>query len=134
MNKNTLRSIAPPLVIFVLVTVFCLFGKNWLEKKGVNKDVVLVANGILFIVSLAAFWIAGRSLRSSNPRAFVRAIYGSFLVKFFTLLVAAFIYIMTAQKDVNIPALVIGGALYIVYTFLEIRALNRLLKQQKKNA
>jgi hypothetical protein len=47
--------------------------------------------------------------------------------------IVAFIYIMTVKKNLSKPSLAACGILYIVYTFLETKALTRLLKQ-KKNA
>ncbi|MBL7723281.1 MAG: hypothetical protein JNK27_03990 [Chitinophagaceae bacterium] len=112
---------------------FSITGKSWLEKNGVDQLVLIGGNLLLFIVSLAAFFITFKALKSANPQAFVRAMYGSFMIKFFLIAVAAFIYIMIAKKEVNKPALIICGALYIIYTAIETRALMKLLKQ-KKNA
>jgi len=48
-------------------------------------------------------------------------------------MVAAFAYIMMEKKNVNKPALIICMGLYLVYTFVEVSSLQKLLKQ-KKNA
>jgi hypothetical protein len=74
-----------------------------------------------------------RSLNSSNPQSFVRAMYGSFILKFFVLVIAAFAYIMLAKKDVNKQALFTCMGLYLIFTFIEISALTKKMKQ-KKNA
>jgi hypothetical protein len=47
--------------------------------------------------------------------------------------IAAFIYIQMAKKEVNKPALFACMGLYLVYTFIEISTLTKMLKQ-KKNA
>lgn len=131
MNKNLFQFIRPLILVFVFLTAFFISAKDWLDKKGVSQDVLIGGNLILFIVSLAAFVITARALRSSNPQAFVRAMYGSFIIKFFVLAVAAFIYIMMAKKNVNKPALIACAGLYIIYTGIETRALMKLLKQKK---
>jgi hypothetical protein len=42
-----------------------------------------------------------RSFRSENPQAFVRAVMGSFIIRFFVVAIAAFVYIMVAKQTVN---------------------------------
>jgi ACR3 family arsenite efflux pump ArsB len=131
MNKDLLRLLRPLLIIFILINAFAITGKSWLEKNSVDQSVLIAGNLLLFLVSLTAFLITYRSLRSSNPQAFVRAMYGSFMIKFFLIAIVAFIYIMIARKNVNKPGLIACGILYIVYTVLETGALMKLLKQRK---
>ena len=131
MNKDLLRLLRPLLIIFILINAFAITGNNWLEKNSVDQSVLIAGNLLLFLVSLTAFLITYRSLRSSNPQAFVRAMYGSFMIKFFLIAIVAFIYIMIARKNVNKPGLIACGILYIVYTVLETGALMKLLKQRK---
>jgi len=88
---------------------------------------------ILFLVTMSSYFLSLRGLRSTNPNAVVRSVYGSFMIKFFACAIAAFIYIMTAKKNVNKPALFICMGLYIVYSFIEVSILTKLSKQ-KKNA
>lgn len=133
MNSKPLQFIRPLIFVFTFIMAFSITGKSWLEKNGVDQLVLIGGNLLLFIVSLTAFFITFKALKSANPQAFVRAMYGSFMIKFFLIAVAAFIYIMVAKKEVNKPALIICGALYIIYTAIETRALMKLLKQ-KNNA
>ncbi len=131
MNRNQYRDFRPILFIFVFVTAFCITGKEWLAKQGIRQDVVVIGNLLLFAVSLATYLLNLRSLRSTNPQSAVRAMYGSFMIKFFMLAIAAFVYIMIAQKNVDKTGLIVCAILYILYTFFETRALMRLAKQKK---
>lgn len=133
MNKSLLHSIRPLLLIFVFTTAFCITGKGWLAKQGINQEVLVTGNLLLFGVSLLAFLITDRALKSTNPQAFVRAMYGSFMIKFFVVAIVAFIYIMVVKKDVSKPALIACAGLYIIYTAIETRALMKMLNR-KKNA
>ena len=121
----------PLVVLFVLLNIFFFAAHNWLTKKGVNNDVLIIGNLILFIATLLSFVVYLRSLRSSTAGSSVRGMYGSFMIKFFTCLIAAFAYILIAKKEVNKPALIACLGLYIVYTFLEVSSLQKLLKQKK---
>ncbi|NOT50811.1 MAG: hypothetical protein HOP10_06005 [Chitinophagaceae bacterium] len=123
----------PLVIVFVVLNVFFFAFHDWLVKKGVNNDVLIIGNLILFIATLLSLLVYMRSLKATGGGAAVRGMYGSFIVKFFTCLVAAFAYIMIAKKEVNKPALIICMGLYMVYTVIEVSALQKLLKK-KKNA
>lgn len=131
MNQTSRASLRPMIVLFVVLNAFFIAGKNMLARWGVDQSVVIAGNLILFTVSLASFLLTRRSLASANPSAFVRAIYGSFIIKFFVCAVAAFVYIMAVKKQVSKPALITCMGLYIVYTAIEVSALTKLLKQRK---
>jgi len=133
MNRNSMASLRPMILVFILLNAFFIAGKNVLTRWGVDQSVVIAGNLILFAVSLASFLLTRRSLASANPNAFVRAMYGSFMIKFFVCAIAAFVYIMAVKKEVSKPALITCMALYIAYTAIEVSALTKLLKQ-KKNA
>ncbi|HZI52775.1 MAG TPA: hypothetical protein VFD56_03695 [Chitinophagaceae bacterium] len=133
MNRTSLQLLRPMILIFILLNAFFLVGKGWILKRGVDQEVLITGNLLLFVVSIITFLITYRSLQSGNPNAFVRAMYGGFIIKFFAVAVAAFIYIMITKKNVNKPALFSCMLLYVVYTFIEVKTLLGILKQ-KKNA
>lgn len=123
----------PFIVLFLILNGFFIIGKNWLAKQEVDNEVLIIGNLILFIATILSVLIYLRSLKSSTGSAALRGMYGSFMVKFFTCLVAAFAYIMIAKKDVNKPALIICLGLYVLYTVIEVSSLQKILRQ-KKNA
>ncbi len=131
MNKSFLQPIRPLFVVFLLINALALIGTSLLAKNNINQDLLITGNLILFLVMLVSYIITYRSLHSSNNQAFIRAMYGSFLIKFFFLAIAAFVYIMMAKKNVNKPGLGVCGLLYIIYTAIEIRALMKTLKGLK---
>lgn len=133
MNRNRFAPLRPMILLFILVNAFLLTEKNWLTTRGIDQEVLIVGNLLLFLASLFSYIITRRSLDSDNPNAFVRAMYGSFIIKFFALAIAAFIYIQAAKKNVNKPAIFVCMGLYIIYTVLEISSLTKLLRK-KKNA
>lgn len=133
MNKAALQPIRPLILVFIVVSVFGIIGKDWLLKNGISQDLLIYGNLLLFGVTFGAYYINTRSLRSANPSAPVRGMYAGFMIKFFLIALAAFIYIMMAKKQVNKPGLIILAGLYIVYTALETKALMQLANA-KKNA
>ncbi len=131
MNKSLFALIRPLLIVFVAVTAVGIAGRTWLIGQGIDPDVLLVGNFIVCAATVVSLFILLRGGSSANPQSFVRSMYASFLIRFFIILIAAFIYIMTAKKAVNKPALMICAGLYILYAGLEISALLRSMKKKK---
>lgn len=132
MNKSLLQPIRPLFIVFLLINALALTSKSLLDKYHFSQDLVILGNLLLFVVVLISYIITYRSLHSNNAQAFLRAMYGSFLIKFFLLAIAAFVYIMMAKKNVNKPGLGVCAILYILYTAIEIRALMKTLKGLKQ--
>ena len=118
-------------IVFILIVI--LDRLKIFDKNGIDSTVILTGNFILFAATGLSFWISQRSFYSANLNASVRGMYGSFMIKFFICLFAAFVYIMVAKKNVNKPGLIICMGLYIIYTILEVAALQKLLKQKNKD-
>jgi hypothetical protein len=127
------RSWLPLLFIFIILNCFFFLAKNWLLEKGIDYTVLIGGNLVLFVATALSFIIYERSLKSVNPQASVRGMYGSFMIKFFICLVSAFVYIMMAKKNLNKPALIVCMGLYIIYTVIEVSSLQKLMKQNKKD-
>ena len=121
----------PMLIIFAALSASFISGKGWLLKNGIDPTLVVLANLILFAVSMAAYFILQRSLRSSNPHAFVRSVNAGFIIKFMVIAIAAFIYIYMAGKNLNKPGLLLCAGIYIIYTTVETMALMKTLKKRK---
>jgi uncharacterized membrane protein len=119
------------ILLLTVVSIAVFLFRERLAVQGADWRVLVAGNGLLFGVHTLAFGISYRALRSSNPQAFVRSMYGSFLLKFFGLALAAFVYIMLERRQVSKMALAGLAALYIVYTAVEVRGLLGLLKARK---
>ena len=128
--RRTSKEFVPILLLFVVVNSLSIsFRKRW-AAWNVDQDVLIIGNLFLFLITLVSFVIAKRGLQNSNPHAFVRSVYGSIMSKLFICLIAAFIYIAVYKKDLNKPAFFACMGLYLVYTFLEVSILTRLLRRQ----
>jgi|ERR1700694_1332226 len=129
MMNRRFKAFAPVAIFFVALNAFFISGKSMLARWHADQDVLLVGNLLLFAVTLASFLLAQRGLKNPNPHAFVRSVYGSVMIKLFVCMIAAFIYIAIFKANLNKAALFTCMALYLVYTFLEIGVLMKLLKQ-----
>ena len=131
--NNRLRPLLPAIIVYIIVMISSVLLRDRSMFPGVNFDILMYGATIVFLVSVVSFLLLSGSLHSSNPQAFVRAMYGSFVLKFFVIAIAAFIYIMVEKKNVNKPALFASLGLYFVFMFIEITVLTRLMRS-KKNA
>jgi Ca2+/Na+ antiporter len=133
MGKNKLKAFLPVIILFVVLNGFFVSGKNMLHRWNVDQEVVIYGNLLLFIITLISWLLAQNGLRNPNPHAFTRSVYMSVMLKLFVCMIAAFVYISTNKSNLNKPGLFVCMGLYLVYTFLEVSLLMKLLKQ-KNNA
>ena len=131
MPKTNARPLFPIVFFFIILNAFFLTGKNFLEEHGFDQSVLIVGNLIVFLATVFSFLFANRGLKSTNPQAFVRSIYLSITVKLFVCIIAALIYIFMFRNNLNKPALFTSMGLYLVYTFIEVSVLTKLLKGKK---
>ncbi|MEO6070697.1 MAG: hypothetical protein ABIP31_09160 [Chitinophagaceae bacterium] len=110
------------------LNVFFILGSKLLAKWNADQNVLIFGNLLLFAVTIFSLFIARKGLSSTNPHAFVRAVYSSILLKLFACMIAALIYIAIYKKGLNKPAFFTCMGLYLVYTFMEVAALTKMLK------
>jgi Ca2+/Na+ antiporter len=133
MIRSRMRDFAPVALLFILINGFLVAGRTWLQRWDADQGVLIAGNLLLFLVTLFSFLLAKRGLRNPNPHHFVRSVYTSILVKLFACMIAALVYIATNKQNLNKPALFTLMALYLVYTFLEVSVLMRMLRNNKAN-
>lgn len=133
MGKNKLKGFMPVILLMILLNGFFSIGKNWFQHWNIDSNVLIVGNTLLFLITFFSFLLAQRGLNNPNPHAFVRSVYMSVMLKLFICIITAFVYISIYKSNLNKPALFICMGLYLVYTFLEVASLMKMLKQ-KKNA
>lgn len=131
-NKKFRISISFFVLIFLVVNllvIFHVFPAGW----KMDYRVLLIGNGLLFGVTYVSFLLHIKGLRNPNPHVFVRTMYGSLLVKMLICLVAVMIYAMASGGAINRNGIIACFVLYMLYTILEVRVLQRMYKQQPKN-
>ncbi|MBE7173317.1 MAG: hypothetical protein INR73_22280 [Williamsia sp.] len=130
------RAFFPLLVEFILVSLFLLLAVNGLRKWEINQGLVLAGNCILFLVTVASFFLFRRALSAPNTHSFLRNVYSALGVKFFVLIAIAFVYIYAAGNTLNKAGFLFIAALYFLYMFSEVAILMNLSRQirQRKNA
>jgi hypothetical protein len=115
--------------LFLGISLFLLVLKLIFPGLTIDWSVLQGANLLLFLVGFISSILSSRALAHKSVQGFLRLVYGSFLLKFFILAIAAFIYIYINKKNVNKPALLGCAVLYVFYTFIEVQS---VLKMSKK--
>lgn len=123
----------PLLGLFIAVTSFANLFRGFLNEKGIDADVLVIGNTLIFLISLLSLYFHIKGFLDKNVQVFLRSVYGSLMIKMFGLAAIAAIYILVMKKEVNKPALFICMGLYIFYTALEIAQVFKLLKEKKNN-
>ncbi len=106
--------------------------KSILTEANINYLVLLAGNGVLFLATMLSFYFYRKSLLHRNPQAFLRMVYSGMLLKMAICLGAVLVYVLLAGRGVNKIAVFGCFALYLIYTFVEVKTLMNLSKQ--KNA
>jgi len=131
MNKTVFRSFRPLVLIFVITNALFLTSRARLNQWNIDVDVLIIGNLVLFAATAVSFFLFTRQLNSKNAQSIVRTVYGGVLSKMMICLVAVFVYISIAGKDVNKGGVFGCMFLYLLYTTLEVVTLMKLSKQKK---
>ncbi len=118
----------PVLLFFVVLNALIVVFRQRLTTMGFNVDILIIGNIIVFGMTVISLLILGKGLKATTTPAFLRSVYGSFMIKFVLVLATVFAYGYINQGNLNKPSLFTMMFLYLVYTFIEIRALLKLSK------
>lgn len=130
MNSNISKKFIPVILLFIIINIVIFILKNSLVNYGFDIPFLLIANVLLFLLSLFGFYIQTRGVRSANVNAFVRGLYSSLLLKMFVIIGAIFIYIYVMGGHVNKPSLFTSMAIYLIYTSMEVIQLMKIARKK----
>jgi hypothetical protein len=116
-----IKKIQPALLISGIITIISVLMMVKIIKLNIDGRVVLVANLLLTAILVWNVWRHEQATNNKNPHAMVRGVMSGVVLKLFVLGGAAFIYLYAAGEARNVNALFVSMALYIIYTWLEVR-------------
>lgn len=128
--KLFIKKLKPVLVIFIGINIVLLLANGLMHKLNIDKNVILGANLLFFVVSILVFFMQKNALQNTNPNVFVRSVIAGMMVKMFSAVIAVSSYLMFAGKDYNKKAVFISLLLYLIYLGAEVMAIS---KENKKN-
>ncbi|MBY0478809.1 MAG: hypothetical protein K2Q24_14265 [Chitinophagaceae bacterium] len=131
--KNHQKLYWPVVGLFVALSSLYSLAQNWLKQYGLSYQVLMGGNFILFLVTIVSLYFNVKGFLHKNIQVFFRSVYGALMIKMLFCAAAVVIYALMAKPNINKPALYVSMALYFVYSFIEVRMIFRLMKQQKNN-
>lgn len=120
------RLIRPLVILFLLVTALVIIFNATLAGANINASVVFAANTLLFAATVINIYFQYRNISNANPNAVIRGVMAGMFLKLFGLAAAVLIYLFASGTNRSINAVFLGMALYIVYTWMEVRISLRL--------
>ena len=132
-NKAYVRALLPIVVLFFVVSILTLLAAPVLHDRNIDGQILLIGNNLLFLLTVVSYWLHIKSIRTPNPHAFVRMVYGSLIIKMMVCMLAALLY-SWLSKTVNKGAIFGCFILYVLYTFLEVKILMKFIKKSPNNA
>jgi len=121
----------PLILVFFLITLAMVLGKNLLLRLGADPMVIIAGNTLLFAVSLGSFFLYQRAMAHPTTMGFLRNTYSGLFLKLLACVFAILIYVMIAKDHVNKPGIFACVFLYFVYTLLEMRSLMQWNKARR---
>ena len=118
----------PVIVLFVFINAMVFIFKSFLHLNGFEIRFLLIANAVLFILSISGFFIQMKGLKSVNINAFLRSVYSSLLLKMVIIMIAVIVYIFITGGKVNKPSLFTSMGIYILYTSIEVTQLMKIAR------
>jgi hypothetical protein len=123
----------PIILLFIILNAFIIVFRRSLTTEGFNVDMLIIGHIILFGITMLSFILLSKGMKATSTPAFLRSIYGSFMIKFLIVAVSVFGYAFYAKANLNKPGLFTLMFLYLVYTFLEIKTLMKLSRKGNTN-
>jgi hypothetical protein len=119
------QPLSPVFLLFGAVSISAWLLQGPLERIGMDIAVLLVGNLLLFAISLVSYALHRGGMKARGGAMFLGSVYGAFLLRMAVAAAAVLAYGFWKRSDINRPALFTCMFLYLVYTFLETRALLR---------
>lgn len=123
------KSLMPLFFLFVVINSMSIVFRGRMTTMGYDTNVLLIGNFFLCALTFFSFYMLYKGMKAATTAGFLRSVYGSFMIK---LLLVAFVvlgYAFLYKENINKPSLFTCMFLYLVYTFIETRALLKLSKK-----
>ena len=127
--QPTIRILSPVIILFLLLTTFIFTSSRFLEQLHIDRNVLLGANVLFFLLTIISFFIQRRGMLNKNPHVFVRSVTGGMMVKMVFCILAVIAYVYASGEQFNKRGVFIGLFLYLVYLAIEVMVVMKMNKK-----
>ncbi|RYY49884.1 MAG: hypothetical protein EOO06_05790 [Chitinophagaceae bacterium] len=120
------RFIFPLLAVFAILSGSIVVFSRALEKSNVDTTVLLVANGLFFLLNIVVSLTQKKALANANANVFVRSVIAGMMIKMFVCAIAVLAYVVLTGPDYNKKAVFISMFIYLIYLAVEVGSIIRL--------
>jgi hypothetical protein len=124
-----IRILSPIFILFLLLTTFILTSSRFLEQLHIDKNVLLGANVLFFLLTIVSFFIQRKGMLNKNPHVFVRSVTGGMMVKMVFCILAVIGYVYASGDQFNKRGVFIALFLYLVYLAIEVMVVMKMNKK-----
>ncbi|HEY4149880.1 MAG TPA: hypothetical protein VGM41_13165, partial [Chitinophagaceae bacterium] len=117
-------------IFFVIVNGFLIAGHNILQHFGIDQQVAIIGNLVLFAATMLSLFLYQRALTHASTHGFLRNAYSGLLVKLLICLAAVIAYALIARASLNKQGIFACVFFYFVYSVIEMRSLLRWNKER----
>ena len=128
--QSPIRFLIPLFIVFLVFLIVPVVLSEILLRYHIDKNVLLFANGLFFIIGLISFFIQKRGLENKNPHVFIRSVTGGMMIKMLFCIIAVIGYVYYSGPAYNKRAVFISLFLYLVYLFTEVMVVMKMNKKQ----
>ena len=130
MQSTSRKPFKPVYLLFTFVTLICIIWAKRLAIAGVDNEVIIIGNVLLFALAMLTLYMHTKAAKNSNPNVLVRSIMGAMLLKMMVVGTTAIIYVLVAKQNRNLPAIFVLMGLYLVYLVIEVKVALQLNKKE----
>ena len=94
-----------------------------------DRTALMVANGLLAILSVVSFLMLKNKAKEARAQAFVNGVYGATLLRLMVCMGSIFIYLYMNKGHLHKPSIFAMMGLYVVYTFVETITASKEMKK-----
>lgn len=110
-------------VLFAVIFYWCNLHPEY------DMQALMVANGLLAVLSIVSFFMLKKKAKEERPQAFVNGVYGATLLRLMVCMGSIFIYLYMNKGHLHKPSIFAMMGLYIVYTFVETITASKEMKK-----
>jgi hypothetical protein len=117
-------------LLYAAFSLLLLGGHAFLLKRGVDREVLLIANSVIYAMSIITFFLQQKALEDKNPQVFVRSVMATMMIRMLVCAGAVLVYKLFAGDAFSSTTVFISLFLYLIYLAAEAAAIMKLNKNK----